>query len=1199
MCFTSNNVYHHRKLLIGFMFSILTFSNELATINAFLPSTPLPPPTLHLTSYHEDNKNKNTLFLRPSRTYFDSVSQCRLFQSSSLSTQKGSDSTTSAESRPSGQQRTPPRKNNNHKNRNRNARPRGNHKHYSNNFNNPNDPLYKAKVLNSKIIKCDMPSDVLSTFVSCGGARGTAGNKEMNTVNFSTSLHRVAKTCSMFRPRDASNPSSNPPTQKQFRTMTLTDPRFAILLCAVSEAFVEMKDSWNCRELSNISWALAKINFVPDSNSISLPPYIEDDDGRGLTKNVKSCDDQALLMSAKRLRESVILAGKEQKSGNNALYAELNKRWISQMRILAAHLLDGIAYHVQFKLLEDFKSQELANMIWALATIGRGETILFDALVKRLLEFNKSKMSNSQNATPAKPQELSNSIWAFATSGLSGEGQISLMKYIAQSFIDEQSTPNYISQFKPQELSNTAWGVATIVSKRSENNKLNSNPSKNEMSPTLIMEEEASAFQIIREIASAFLGRMHEFKTQELSNTVWAMATIGFADPESPHSRLPDDAILLKNVLQKAAVDALPRLRRFSPQELNCLGWAYARLSAERSPEIDLLFAGIGEEVRRRIRYFSAQDVGTTLWSFATMGYNDLPDVFTAAASRVTIKDAHLFKPQELSNSVWALATIGMGPTNKNLFDTTLFPDSKKVLMDLVMREKDVIAECFTAAAMEIMKRPQLFKEQELKDVLWSFSKSGLRHPELFKTIAQHVLGDSTNTGKVEDSRLMDFSPQGIGNFVWSYARQAQLSNEPSEKNRELGKNGSSSSSGRLAVYETMCLDVGEDLVNRLFATVAGCSLKGSDRLSAFKPQDMSNTVWAFATLGLLHREFFTAVAEEVEKTVAFHTNPSISQSQKRKKESFKPQEVSNLLWAYATLNCHTKSSMIHTLTPYILQMCSSTNASKGVTYDEKSISSKFNRQELANLAWSCSVLRKYPEDLIPLLYTGLMGEDEESMDRLTRLYDDNGLQKKSIMSLLYVQMALDLEAPHLNMKLPPKLLESFSDQDSRHESLERSSENELMLLSTSKLQKSVSNVLEKIGFDHIQEHVLGADDLQAYGITLSSTAVNFLSIDIADVESKIGVEVDGPSHFINILDEALGKTNKGKGSRVRTKSGKMWVFEWDGERQVNGPTALKDRLLAHLGWQIIHLPFWEWNNLNDEASQSTYCKELLNKAEE
>jgi len=105
------------------------------------------------------------------------------------------------------------------------------------------------------------------------------------------------------------------------------------------------------------------------------------------------------------------------------------------------------------------------------------------------------------------------------------------------------------------------------------------------------------------------------------------------------------------------------------------------------------------------------------------MGYNDLPDVFTAAASRVTIKDAHLFKPQELSNSVWALATIGMGPTNKNLFDTTLFPDSKKVLMDLVMREKDVIAECFTAAAMEIMKRPQLFKEQELKDVLWSFSK--------------------------------------------------------------------------------------------------------------------------------------------------------------------------------------------------------------------------------------------------------------------------------------------------------------------------------------------------------------------------------------------------------------------------------------------------------------------------------------------
>ena len=51
----------------------------------------------------------------------------------------------------------------------------------------------------------------------------------------------------------------------------------------------------------------------------------------------------------------------------------------------------------------------------------------------------------------------------------------------------------------------------------------------------------------------------------------------------------------------------VPRLRRFSPQELNCLGWAYAKLGAQKSQEVDMLFEGIGNEVGKRIRFFSSQ----------------------------------------------------------------------------------------------------------------------------------------------------------------------------------------------------------------------------------------------------------------------------------------------------------------------------------------------------------------------------------------------------------------------------------------------------------------------------------------------------------------------------------------------------------------------------------------------------------------
>jgi len=72
----------------------------------------------------------------------------------------------------------------------------------------------------------------------------------------------------MFRPKNSPDYISS----KQLRTQILTDPRLAILLCAVSEAFVIQKQVWNCRELSNISWALAKIDFVPNPDTIPLPP---------------------------------------------------------------------------------------------------------------------------------------------------------------------------------------------------------------------------------------------------------------------------------------------------------------------------------------------------------------------------------------------------------------------------------------------------------------------------------------------------------------------------------------------------------------------------------------------------------------------------------------------------------------------------------------------------------------------------------------------------------------------------------------------------------------------------------------------------------------------------------------------------------------------------------------------------------------
>lgn len=74
-----------------------------------------------------------------------------------------------------------------------------------------------------------------------------------------------------------------------------------------------------------------------------------------------------------------------------------------------------------------------------------------------------------------------------------------------------------------------------------------------------------------------------------------------------------------------------------------------------------------------------------------------------------------------MSNTVWALATAGFFPTLTRAFDTTLVPSSQRPSQDEIFR--DPITECFSAVASETMRRPHDFKDQELKDVLWSFSK--------------------------------------------------------------------------------------------------------------------------------------------------------------------------------------------------------------------------------------------------------------------------------------------------------------------------------------------------------------------------------------------------------------------------------------------------------------------------------------------
>jgi hypothetical protein len=152
-------------------------------------------------------------------------------------------------------------------------------------------------------------------------------------------------------------------------------------------------------------------------------------------------------------------------------------------------------------------------------------------------------------------------------------------------------------------------------------------------------------------------------------------------------------------------------------------------------------------------------------------------------------------------------------------------------------------------------------------------SKAGVRHPALFQKIAKHLVGP-------HGRGLSTFSSQGLGNTLWSYAKQSQLSLDVIES---LGDSVKLVSTGRLAVYETSCLDNGENVIKRLFVEAAKAGLAMG--LGRFTNQDLSNTVWAYSTLGILHSGFFKQTEHEVVNRLI------------EKRFKFRGQEIANILW--------------------------------------------------------------------------------------------------------------------------------------------------------------------------------------------------------------------------------------------------------------------------------------------------------------
>lgn len=1012
--------------------------------------------------------------------------------------------------------------------------------------NHRNNAFQASKLLNQQIIKCEDAKCVLQVLQDTATAlTAVAAGGTMNTVNFSTSIHRLARHSTQDRTA---------------RATTLQDPRTALLLAGLAEALDDpVTFKFGTREWSNIGWALAKLRLSPPAQAMSL------------SSSGSENGTSQLTTSAVAVRKAVMQAAATRRETGQAASAAT---WIPALSQTAGVILD----HIRCQVLEQemaegpkkpFRMQEYANLLWAWATAGRADPIVFGTVIRSLMKQQRLIFESPDDDSEPFPQEWSNSVWAFATAQVYN-GHEELLDFVAELM---QRDAGFVDRYKPQELSNTVWAIATLLS--------------NQATP-LTQSEEQSALVILRQCAKSLIRRVSAFKTQELSNTIWGLATLGFGQKPLEDlgynnyvvltsQELASDRALLDGTVDAITRAAMPLLRRFRSQELNNMAWALARLEDQnqKSEGVEAVLRGIGMQLCDPKRQATSQDISMVLWSLATLGFLD-DEMYRGIAAQGTRQQASGFKPQELSNTVWALATAEVNVGEVDAFDTSLVPPPQRP------KVRDPATACFGIAAQQLMQRPYEFKPQEIKDVLWSFSKVGIRHPSLFKSMAEHLIGredDPSDNGR----GLAEFSPQGIGNMAWAFARQAQLAEDV--PNRIKGS-AITYSNGRLAVYTASYFDVGEVIIQRLFAEVAKTDLLVHGQLSKLKPQDLANTAWAFAVLGLRPPEFMDEARSQLEARTS-----ACNRGTRNAMTYFKGQELANLLWTLATLNCPPKE-VLESLSLYLQRLCSDGNGK--VTTEH--IAKFLKRQELANIAWSCAVFGMYPPELMRLLYLGLVGDNHDPA-YMTQVFGDSGLQPQEIMTLIYVQCAMDRQGCNSQgLTLPDSFPEGWKQSSGRQSGSNSLSDTDLALnLSTSKTQQAVSAAFGRIGFAHVEEHTISMEELaRDYNVNVPSTPMEILSIDIANLEDRIAIEFDGPAHFVSRIDSV---TDEGGFTRV-INGRKEYQFGWKGDRQeINGPTALKQRLLANLGWKTVNLPFWEWYALgNDAVAEEEYCRALLER---
>ncbi len=563
-------------------------------------------------------------------------------------------------------------------------------------------------------------------------------------------------------------------------------------------------------------------------------------------------------------------------------------------------------------------------------------------------------------------------------------------------------------------------------------------------------------------------------------------------------------------------------------QEISITSWAAARLI--KLPDYDpIVCRKIVSGVARHIaetgtQGFKPQELSNVVWSMATAEITE-KDLILPVLSLIDTIPLHRFAPQELNNICWGasklLATLQLPPSTASNFyehvdrevqtrsSTFKSQDVSTLLYALALvgyenesTYKTLIARCNPRSA-------RFYKPQELSNSAWALATAGIP-PDSSEDV--RVMLDVVSAEL--QRRPGEFKPQEIKDVLWSLTK--------------LGV--PSATTFRSALEHMVAADTVSDLTPQGVGNMAWSIAKQTTMKLGGDEGKLGIYIGAESDLGKPCRQFFRKVVarvvdgiedwsdQDLANTVysfallGLYSKPAFSAiaSEVSRRQALglvrlTAQEAANLLWSYSVCN-HKCPALLSALCDYVrgLDMSPSLN-------------------EAANFIWSLTIF-EHEDDVVPQIWSLIMGASPSE------------LQWQTAMSLLQVS------ACNPSLAFPPGWLSGQDIPAPR--------------VTSSRLQASVhSRALEVPGYDWSEEHVVSRT----------------LTIDIADVGRKVGIEVDGPGHFVLDLDSASPVDNG-----------------IDARRIPNGSTVMKDRVLRSMGWSVAHVNFWEWNDCDGIREKET-----------